>query len=66
VLEFDETVIDRLVETGFDKNYGARPLQRAIQRQVVSALANWLLAHPGVYDATLHVGWDKTVSISRK
>ncbi|NUO03591.1 MAG: ATP-dependent Clp protease ATP-binding subunit, partial [Saprospiraceae bacterium] len=63
-LEFDETLVDQLVETGFDKNYGARPLQRAIQRQVVSALGDWLLAHPGVYDATLRVLWNKTISIS--
>jgi len=66
-LEFDESVVEHLVETGFDKNYGARPLQRAIQRQVVSALANWLLAHPGVYDASLRIGWDnKSIAITHK
>ncbi len=63
-LKFDETVVQQLVETGFDKNYGARPLQRAIQRQVVSALANWLLTHPNVYDATLQLKWEKAVTIT--
>ncbi|HRY30744.1 MAG TPA: AAA family ATPase, partial [Elusimicrobiota bacterium] len=33
-----------LVETGFDPNYGARPLQRCIQRQVEDPMAEEILA----------------------
>jgi ATP-dependent Clp protease ATP-binding subunit ClpC len=44
------TWTDRLVEhlaaVGFDARYGARPLQRAVEREVVAPLARWLLAHP--------------------
>jgi ATP-dependent Clp protease ATP-binding subunit ClpC len=38
-LKLTESAIDYIAEKGFDKNYGARPLQRAIQKYVEDALA---------------------------
>jgi len=44
LVEIDEQVIDLLMEQGFDSTYGARPLQRAMERLVVRPLARFLAA----------------------
>ncbi|MCX6743406.1 MAG: AAA family ATPase, partial [Candidatus Parcubacteria bacterium] len=38
-----EEAIRELAQTGFDPQYGARPLRRAIQEHVDNALANYLI-----------------------
>ena len=43
-LKWDESVVDRLAQVGFDPLLGARPLQRAIEREVVAQIARRLLA----------------------
>ena len=42
-LEVTEEAVAHLAESGFDKNYGARPVRRAIQTQLEDALADALL-----------------------
>jgi ATP-dependent Clp protease ATP-binding subunit ClpC len=39
VLEMSEEVIDFLVKQGYDQEYGARPLRRAIQRSIEDPLS---------------------------
>ena len=49
-LKVSDAFLDRLVTVGFDPVYGARPLKRAIQRELENPLAQRLLAgefHPG-------------------
>ncbi|MEP6951503.1 MAG: ATP-dependent chaperone ClpB, partial [Ginsengibacter sp.] len=43
VLEFSEYAIDYLAENGFDPQFGARPLKRLIQKQIVNQLSKKLL-----------------------
>jgi len=43
-MEVSETALDLLGEAGFDPVYGARPLKRAIQRQLENPLANEILS----------------------
>ncbi|PPD41030.1 MAG: type VI secretion system ATPase TssH, partial [Methylomonas sp.] len=43
-LEISEAALDLLGEAGFDPVYGARPLKRAIQRQLENPLANEILS----------------------
>jgi len=43
-MEISEAALDRLGEAGFDPVYGARPLKRAIQRQLENPLANEILS----------------------
>ena len=57
-LRFDDSVIAELVKVGFDPEYGARPLQRSIERFVVAKLAAYLLQHPDVHDTTLSLRWE--------
>ncbi len=42
-LKWDDAVIDRLAQLGFDPLYGARPLKRAIQQYLENPLAEQLL-----------------------
>ncbi len=45
-LSWAPEVVDLLVEQGFDARYGARPLQRTLERLVVAPLSRWLVRHP--------------------
>ena len=47
-LEFSKTLELHLAEVGFDKRYGARPLQRALENEIIAPLAKWLLEHPNI------------------
>ncbi|MBV8550112.1 MAG: ATP-dependent chaperone ClpB [Acidobacteriaceae bacterium] len=42
-LELTDTARTRLVRNGYDPNYGARPLKRAIQREIETPLAKQIL-----------------------
>jgi ATP-dependent Clp protease ATP-binding subunit ClpB len=42
-LEISDAVMDKLCAAGFDPVYGARPLKRAIQRELENPLASALL-----------------------
>lgn len=39
ILTIDDSVVDYLIDTGFDPAFGARPLKRAIQKYVMDPLA---------------------------
>jgi len=44
LLDVDNRAIDWLAEKGFDPSYGARPLKRAIQRELQNRLASMILS----------------------
>ncbi len=43
-LEFSEYLLDFLAENGYDAQYGARPLKRLIQKEIVNQLSRRILA----------------------
>jgi len=43
-LEFSEYLIEYLAENGFDPQFGARPLKRLIQKEIVNQLSKRILA----------------------
>jgi ATP-dependent Clp protease ATP-binding subunit ClpC len=45
VVRWGEALVERLAAVGFDARYGARPMQRALEREIVAPLARWLLAN---------------------
>ena len=53
-LTFDTSLVEHVATEGFDAQYGARPVQRLIEQQVVGRLATVLLNHPGWTDSVLH------------
>ncbi len=52
-LIWTDAVVAHLSRVGFDRRYGARPLQRTIERLVVAPLSRYLLANPGLSQATV-------------
>jgi len=44
-IEYTDAVIALLMREGYDQRFGARPLQRAIERLVVTPLARWKIEH---------------------
>jgi ATP-dependent Clp protease ATP-binding subunit ClpC len=58
-LSWDQAVVDYLAKAGFERQYGARPLQRAIERLVVAPLARWLLDRPETRDCGITLRLDE-------
>jgi ATP-dependent Clp protease ATP-binding subunit ClpC len=54
-LEWTPEIVDALVRDGYDHRFGARPLQRAVERLVVTPVAKWRLQHPALRDATVTI-----------
>ena len=54
-LRFGEQLLEHLVTVGFDPRYGARPLQRVIEHQVVSRLSRFLIENHHVGEAVLEL-----------
>ncbi len=52
-LELTSQVFDHLSEIGFDPNYGARPLKRAIQRMIENKIASEMIKQGISQDATI-------------
>ena len=43
-LEADEKVLEHLAELGYDPQFGARPLKRVMQRELLNALSKDILS----------------------
>jgi ATP-dependent Clp protease ATP-binding subunit ClpC len=56
-LTFSQTLINYLSQEGFDPKYGARPLQRTIERLVIAKLAEFLLHQLQIKNTHLLVDW---------
>ena len=64
-LQFSEKIHKYLADIGFDKRFGARPLQRAIEHTIVNPLAGWLLENPEVVNCQLMIDYDAGVIVTR-
>jgi ATP-dependent Clp protease ATP-binding subunit ClpC len=58
-LKIDEDAIDFLVEIGYDEEYGARPLSRAIQHNIEDPIADEILLGNIAEGETIVIGYDK-------
>jgi ATP-dependent Clp protease ATP-binding subunit ClpC len=56
-VKWSDTLVDHLAAIGFDARYGARPLQRAIEREIVAPLARWLLGNEVGDGKTIVADW---------
>ncbi|MBO1348743.1 MAG: ATP-dependent chaperone ClpB [Hormoscilla sp. GUM202] len=66
-LELTDAAIDHLVEAGYDPVYGARPLKRAIQRQLENAIATKILENTFVEgDRIIIDSVEDSLSFSKK
>jgi ATP-dependent Clp protease ATP-binding subunit ClpC len=63
-LDWTERLVAFLACEGYDQRFGARPLQRAIERLVVIAIARWKIANADVRNAELLLGLDDNGGVS--
>jgi ATP-dependent Clp protease ATP-binding subunit ClpC len=57
-VEFTDEAVEHLAEIGFDPEFGARPLRRAIQRELENELSRLLLSGALQPDDRVRVGYD--------
>ncbi len=55
-LTWSDAAVDRLAATGFDPQFGARPVKRVIQREVQDRLADAILAGDALPDGHVELG----------
>ncbi|MDM9381075.1 ATP-dependent chaperone ClpB [Chlorogloeopsis sp. ULAP01] len=66
-LEISPSACDYLVEVGYDPVYGARPIKRAIQREVENAIATKILENTFIGGDTIVIDkGDKGLNFSKK
>ncbi len=58
-LRVDDALVEVIAREGFDPVYGARPLQRAVERLLAVPLSRWLVEHPDTKGTVLAM-WDDT------
>ena len=57
-LEINKSIIDYLVDMGYDPNFGARPLKRAIQKYILNPLSIKILEGEIVEEQVINVNCD--------
>ena len=62
-LSWTDRLVRHMVEVGTDQRYGARPLQRVIEANIVGPLAGFLLKHPQVRNRQVCIDIDETGGI---
>ena len=58
-LKMSEAAVDHVAEEGYDPTYGARPLKRAIQRELENPLATLILEETFSEGSTVKIGMSK-------
>ncbi len=58
-LVWTDRLVDHVVRSGFNSRLGARPLQRVIEKEIVTSLALHLNRHPEQRDAQITVDFDE-------
>ncbi len=62
-MRFTHRLVEHLSHTGFDPEYGARPLQRALEREVAGPVAAWLMERPELNSVELELDHDGALAV---
>jgi ATP-dependent Clp protease ATP-binding subunit ClpC len=63
IVDFSTELIDYLIDVGYDPNYGARPLKRAIQKHVENAVSTAIISGDIGEDDNIIVDIDKNKKV---
>ena len=55
-IEVSEDAVDRLAKLGYDPQFGARPLKRVLQREILNELSKQILAGKVSKDSVIQIG----------
>ena len=56
-VDWTDSLVEQLSRVGYDARYGARPLQRTIEREVVAPFARWELSQENLFEARITADW---------
>ena len=56
-IKLSDSAKDYIVSVGYDAKYGARPLRRAIQKNIENKIAEMLLKHENLNDKIIYVDY---------
>jgi ATP-dependent Clp protease ATP-binding subunit ClpC len=56
--ELDDSIIDKLIEVGYDPQYGARPLKRAIQKWIDDYVTEFIISNNPKEGTQLFISYD--------
>ena len=62
-VKFTQSVVNRILEVGYDDKYGARPLKRAIQSEVEDYLSEEILMDNIIEGGAYSITYDKSKEI---
>jgi ATP-dependent Clp protease ATP-binding subunit ClpC len=62
--EIDESLINKLIEVGFDPQYGARPMKRAIRKWVDDCIIDVILEQPTI-GSTFRMSYDSENEVTK-
>ena len=57
-MEVSDKAMDLIADLGYDPQFGARPLKRVIEKELVNELAKQVLLGEFVADETIYIGTD--------
>lgn len=57
-IEFSDSALDLLADLGYDPQFGARPLKRVIQKEIINELSKLVLSGEFTIGETIYVGTD--------
>ncbi len=60
-LDVSNDVYKHIAKLGYSKEFGARPLKRAVQQYIIVPLSQYILRHPDVKKLSVHLKDDKIV-----
>lgn len=56
-LKWTQSLVDQIIARGFDARYGARPLQRTIERLVAGPVAQWIVTQSPLAGSEILLDW---------
>ena len=65
-VELSDKAIDHIVKIGYDAKYGARPLRRALQKNIENKIAEMILKHENLNGKIIYVDYKKELTFSIK
>jgi ATP-dependent Clp protease ATP-binding subunit ClpC len=65
-LTWTDPILNAIAAQGFDSRYGARPLQRTVERMVAAPLATWIVSNPLPPGSIIEVDWDQDHVVFRR
>lgn len=64
-LELDESLINHLIEVGYDADYGARPLKRAIQKWIDDYVTDFIIVTSPPNGSTFYLTYDSENNVTK-